>query len=535
MLLVAFALPVSAQSASTTPPDSTQKYWIFFGPEAKAGARSPITLRARERRAQRGTRLPAPELAAEALPFLQRLQITPLVVSHWLNAVSAVLTPAQRQQVRSAALVQSVRPVARLHRAAPPAPSPSPLVSPRATTRYGPSAQQLAAINAIAPLQRGLDGTGVHIGFLDTEFGDFMHPVFDSLRAEGRILGTRNFTGASQPNRHGQSVASVAVGRAPESLVGPAHGAEVLGATTEYAPFERTVEEDFFVAGLEWLEAQGADVVNVSLGYTRFEDGGYTPDDLDGDTGVTTRAVDRAAALGVVVVVSAGNAGGCGTPADCWYFVGTPADADSAITVGAVAPDSSRSFFSSFGPTADGRTKPDVAAPGQSVIVARANGQYGPGSGTSFASPLVAGVAAQILQANPALGPIDVRRLLRETASQSNEPDNALGWGIINADAAVRAAERLRDPPPEEVIASAPFPNPASDRVGFELRMPEGEGRVHLRLFTVLGEHVAHRRFNLQPGTNRIELSTRGLASGLYVYALTGDTWRATGKITVVR
>lgn len=525
-------------------PDSTEtvppKYWLFFtdNPSAKTApldaARAP-TPRAEWRRRLRG-RTSAPQslrLNADCRRALIGQDIRLVVTSRWLNAVSAHLTLSQRTSAEALDCVRSVQPVASTHPMTPP--PGSPLLHPAIS--YGPSERQLTMINAQLPLERDVNGRGVRVGFLDTEYGAFMHPVFDALRAEGRVIDTRNFTGRSQANRHGRMVASVALGYAPGELVGPAHGAEVLGTTTEYVPFERNQEEDFFVAGLEWLEAQGADVVNVSLGYTTFDEGesDYTPADLDGDTAVTTRAVDIAASLGVVVAVSAGNEA-CSAPDNCWYYISTPADADSAIAVAAVDPDSSRSPFSSFGPTADGRTKPGVAAPGRSVRIAGANGSYRFGSGTSFASPLVAGVAAQMLQVNPELNPIDIRRLLRESASQAQQPDNALGWGIIDADAAVRAAEALRDPPPDTPVAAAPYPNPTTDRAVFEVRMPDGGGRVELHIYNTLGREVYARHAELNRGTNQLTVDVRSLASGLYLYLLTSSETdlHQTGKLTVV-
>lgn len=540
LLLFALALigsPAAGQDAAEAP----QTYWIFLTEaDRPAPDLSAVTPEALARRRARGGALTgafdAP-LHPAYLDALRSAGVVPRAQSRWLNAVSADLTFAQHQEVGSLPFVRDLRPVRRFQgqasRAQPAAPFPGLLLD----DHYGPSRGQLARINAIAPLERGIDGRGVRLGFLDTEYGAFQHPVFAPLRAEGRLLADSNFVGQAQTNLHGLSVASVAVGYAPDQLVGPAHGAFVLAATTEYAPTETNKEEDDLVRALEWLERQGADVVNISLGYTTFDVGqrSYTPAELDGDTGVTTQAVDRAAALGVVVVTSAGNSG-CGDPQSCWYYVGTPADADSVIAVGAVNADSTRAGFSSSGPTADGRIKPDVAAPGTGVVVATAGG-YATSSGTSFSAPLVAGVVAQMLQVNPALAPTEVRTLLRQTASQADSPDNRLGWGIVDADAAVREAERLALGLPglPERLRPVPYPNPADDGVSFDVAAPGDEPQGPIRLF--LYDLVGRRVLEVEAPSTAVRLTAdlAPLRPGVYLYRLVrgAEEWR--GPLVVAR
>lgn len=552
LLLLALACPLLPAAAQPAAPEApTTRYWVFFTDKGEAGEAVPISAAARLRRQRRG-QAQQPDLdrpvASAYRAALAALGGETHVESRWLNAVSATLTPAQRTAAAQLPFVQDVRPVARLTATRAPEGLPRPVPFLNAAVQrtsqldYGPSRRQLAAINAIAPLERGINGRGVRLGFLDTEYGNFTHPVFARLVAEGRLLAQRNFTQGPQSNRHGLNVASIAVGFAEGQLIGPAWGASVLAATTEYAPTETNREEDDFVAGLEWLEAQGADVVNSSLGYTTFDAGqrSYTPADLNGNTGVTTRAVDRAVALGVVVVVSAGNDGNClgpNSPPGCWYYIGTPADADSVIAVGAVRIDSSRSSFSSRGPTADGRIKPDVSAPGENIVIASGNGYSSFGAGTSFASPLVAGVACQILQANPNLTPIEVRDLLRRTASRAGKPDNELGWGIINADAAIRqAAAALPVEVPAAYRFTAPYPNPTAGAAVFEVASPAPLGRVRLALYDLLGRRVAVV-FDGDVGAGVTPLVVDGneLSAGVYLYVLEGEAVHESGRLVILR
>ena len=522
--------PAAAQAAPT---------WVFFTDKGAAAAPAPATDAALARRALRGTagadRLDRP-VAAAYVAAVERAGGAVRRESRWLNAVSADLTPAQATVVAALPFVRGLRPVGRLvpartETAAPPVPS----AAAGMLIDYGASQTQLAVINAIPPLERGVNGTGVRFGFLDTEFGGFQHTAFAKAVTEGRLGGQRLFTPAAQTDRHGQAVASIAAGFATGQLVGPGYGAILYGATTEYAPTETNAEEDAFVAGLEWLEAQGVDVVNSSLGYTTFDAGqrSYTYADLNGDTGVTTRAADAAVARGVVVVVSAGNEG-----ASAWRYIGTPADGDSVIAVGAVSSTKVRASFSSVGPTADGRIKPDVAAMGVGNRFATGNGPsttYGSGNGTSFSSPMVAGVVAQMLQVNPRLTPIEVRTILRNTASQANAPDNLLGWGVVNADAAVIQSAVLESAEREARAGGVAVRAVAgADGTALVVRAERALSAARLDAFDLLGRRVG-TPFTGAVGAGasvRVALPA-GLAPGVYAFRLDAPEAHAAGTFVV--
>jgi len=510
---------------------TTEKYWIFL--DARPG---PLSL-ATEARWGRPV---APSYVAR----LQHLGVDPLIRSRWFHAVSARLTDTQQSKVAGLPFVLNTRPVASLTPASSAITDPQGLPAPTRretphsaspTPAPGASTGPLSRINALPSLERGLNGHAVRVGFLDAHYAGLRHPAFSTLRADQRLAGLRNFTGGHQGGNHGLGVVSVAAGYDPGSLIGPAYGATVLGATTEYTRFERNVEEDNFVAGLEWLHRRGADVVNVSIGYTTFDEGqrSYSPADLDGDTALTTRAVDRAAQLGMTVVVSAGNSG-CADPDSCWFYVNTPADADSAIAVGAIAPDSSLASFSARGPTADGRRKPDVLVQGEQVPAAWDDGQYARLGGTSFASPQVTGIVAQMLQVNPSLGPMEVRRLLRQTASQSHAPDTTRGWGIVNAEKALRTAEWLaRQSAPSALDVATPYRSVADSSLVVPISAPPHTATLRVSLTTPLGRRVHSVERTGHPGPNWIALDVSSLPPGQYRYVVETDAGhRAADTIT---
>jgi subtilisin family serine protease len=318
--------------------------------------------------------------------------------------------------------------------------------TPGGSIDYGISLGQVGQINVPAVHALGLHGEGVVVAMFDTGFNTLSHAAFSTLR----IAATRDFVngdddvadGGKGQGSHGTETLSVVGGFAPGRLVGPAYAATFLLAKTENTESETPIEEDNWAAAAEWAEARGADVISSSLGYLDFDPGftDYTFQDMNGVTAISTRAADLAAARGVVVVNSAGNSG---------FNVqhntlGAPADGKRVIAAGAVDASGNRASFSSVGPTSDGRVKPDVSAQGVSVIAAlpfSASGYTGV-SGTSFSCPLTAGVAALVLQARPSASVDQVIDALRSTASRAGNPDNLLGWGIVNALAAVQSVSR---------------------------------------------------------------------------------------------
>ncbi len=363
--------------------------------------------------------------------------------SRWLNALSVEVEASKIQSLARLPFVLKIDLVASFDRDDSIlgfSPDSSQEEKNNPFTDYGFSHAQLDQINVLPLHQLGYSGRGVLVCMLDTGFRK-SHRVFQSARLIAEWDFVNNDGDVAQdlfdPNdysdSHGTGTWSILGGYDPGELIGPAFGADFLLAKTETTKFEQPIEEDYWVAGIEWAEARGAEVVSSSLGYTDW----YTFDDLDGETAVTTIAANRAVELGVVVVTAAGNERN--RP---WGHIIAPADGFDVISAGAVNSSGWIAAFSSPGPTYDGRIKPEVCALGVDNWFAAnrddGSGYYTTGSGTSFATPLVAGAAALLLEIHRDWTPAQVRSALLNTASRSSSPDNDYGWGIINA---ARAAD----------------------------------------------------------------------------------------------
>ncbi|OGC81052.1 MAG: hypothetical protein A2W07_04930, partial [candidate division Zixibacteria bacterium RBG_16_43_9] len=366
-------------------------------------------------------------------------------ISRWLNAASFEVSIDKLDQISVLPFVKSIQPVLTYIRQ-PLKEEIQPELKPVESTDYGPSYSQLQQINVPAVHTLGYNGQGVLVCMMDTGFRKD-HKAFKSAYLEGRVLAeydfinydtnTQNEPGqdASNQHNHGTYTWSALGGEIDGSLYGPAYKANFILAKTEYVPTETRIEEDNWVAGMEWADSLGADVISSSLGYLDFDNGfTYTKQQLDGNTAVTTIAADIAASLGIVVCNAMGNSG----PGDTTLI--TPADADTILACGAVNSSGTIASFSSRGPTGDGRIKPEIVARGVSTYCATATdtNTFGYVGGTSLSTPLVGGCAAVLLSAHPYWNPWMVREALIRTASNSNSPNNTYGWGLINLLAALQ-------------------------------------------------------------------------------------------------
>lgn len=541
--------------------------WVYFtdkgGDTARrlAAAEQHLTARARARRLRNSaevvTALDIP-VDTRYVAAVRARAVRVRHVSRWLNAVSVELDAERVAQVTTLPFVRSVVPM-RAQRSLPlPAPetvvkkSTGPQRAAGVPIDYGKSFKQNSQINTIALHDLGYNGSGVLIGMLDTGFNRIDDHVAFQLMD---IMITRDFVHGDsivwdQPGdmglgTHGTYTLSAIGGFAAGEVIGPAWGATYALARTEITSTELHIEEDHWVAGAEWAESLGVDIISSSLVYRDgFVDGGdYTWEDLDGNTATTTIAADIAAGLGVLVVNSAGNTGFVSAPQNTLW---SAADGDSVLAVGAVDSVGVRASFSSVGPSADGRIKPDVMARGVLVRCASplSSASFADIGGTSLACPLVAGAAALLLEANRGLTNMQIIDALRATASQAGSPDRLMGWGIIDAGAAFALTASAVPPVgvagTGRVVLHPAYPNPFNPATTIRYDLPRAT-HVTVTIHDVRGRLVTTLVDEPQgPGPKRVtwngttDAGTRA-GSGVYFCRLRTNAEQRARKLLMLK
>ena len=473
--------------------------------------------------------------------------------SKWFNAVSVVATEAQLVDVAQLPFVREMGLVSRFRRADPGFPERQDGQHLRRDPvqalilDYGESYVQDSLINVPAVHSTGNYGQGVIVGMFDNGVRLLEHEAFDSLN----VIATYDFVDHKEsvvPNNpdpsfgsHGVYTLSAIGGNMSGQLIGPAFGATYILARTENDSSETPIEEDNWVAAIEWADSIGVDVTSTSLGYFSYDPPyqSWTWEDMNGNTTVITRAADMAVARGIVVVNSAGNAGS--NPAHNTLVA--PADGDSVLAIGAVWSTTERANFSSVGPTTSipPRIKPDVMAQGVGVYVASGINvdSYGTVSGTSLACPLAAGVVALIIHARPNATPVEIADAMRLTASNAGSPDNEYGYGVLDAVAAIDYLSTTGTEPepgvPAEFRLEQNYPNPFNPTTTFEFSI-RSSLIATLSVYNLLGEKVATVvDKQLGAGTHRVHWDASDQPSGVYFYRLVTADFVQTKKLVLLR
>jgi len=392
---------------------------------------------------------------------------------------------------------------------------------------YGAAWSQIHLCNGEWLHQQGYMGENMMIAVLDVGFpGVDIVPAFESMRSEGRLADVYNFIYDTEDiytgDAHGTRVLSCLAAYLPDTYVGTAPQATYLLYATDHASTEQLIEEDNWLAAAERADSMGADLINTSLGYNTFDnpEDSYTYEDLDGVTTLLARAANKAVSKGILVVASAGNEGV--TP---WEHILTPGDADSALTVGSVNNMKEPAASSGEGPNAAGVLKPNVCTQGVAAATINAAGAVTTGTGTSFATPILSGMAACLMQMAPARTPLQIRNVIEEVSDHFEDPDNKIGHGVPDFHKAfnILGAASVKPALPEIQIR----PNPVQNELTITFSASAGD--YTWEICDMLGRNYSNGHAN---GNQLVKsIPTNMLLPGLYLLKITTPRGKLSFKV----
>jgi serine protease AprX len=309
---------------------------------------------------------------------------------------------------------------------------------------YGSASTQITMLNLDKLHDQGFTGNNILMAVCDGGFNSVNTlNAFQYMRSHNRIKAIRDFVTEDGDvyldDAHGEEVLSVIAGKQDGAIIGSGFDADFLLARTENVNSETHAEEYNWMRAAEWADSIGAKIIQSSLGYNNFDSGvNYGPADMDGKTAIITKAAVVAMRKGIVVVNSAGNEGD-----KSFRKITAPSDADSILCVGSVDYAGGRVMNSGQGPSADGRIKPDVMAMGGNTAYYTVGNTVALGTGTSFASPLIAGLCACLMQKNKYITNIELVDAVKRSADRYFNPDTLYGYGIPNAVTADTILQRV--------------------------------------------------------------------------------------------
>jgi len=373
---------------------------------------------------------------------------------------------------------------------------------------YGSSINQIEMLKGDFLHQQNYTGNGMTIAVLDAGFPNVnSFSAFQRIRDNDQILGGYNFVNRNDNFyagiSHGTSVLSTLAGFVDGQLVGTAPDANYYLFITEDASQETPLEESLWVEAAEKADSLGVDIINTSLGYNTFDDPryDYTYKDMNGKTAFITRGADIAFSRGMIIVNAAGNSGD-----NSWHYINAPADGYNVFTIGAVDGNENITSFSSFGPTFDGRIKPDANAKGGGATIIDSSGNVSTGSGTSFASPIICGVLACFWQAHPNKTNTEIVQIIKESGHLYGAPTDQDGYGIPNFETAFNTLA-VND----NIITSFDFyPNPFKDKIQFNFS--DDQVDLLIEIFDILGKKIVVRVVSKQNSW----IITENFSSGVY-------------------
>lgn len=386
---------------------------------------------------------------------------------------------------------------------------------------YGKAQTQIELLNGIALHDMGYQGEGMWIGICDSGYeGADVHDVFQNMRDENRLLGTKDFVYKNgivySDDHHGTACLGLMAGYMPGTYVGTAPKASYFLCRTENINSENIIEEYNWVSAAEYMDSIGIDMISTSLGYIGFDDPdashGYS--DFDGKTCIITIGAEIASSRGILCVAAAGNEGDNDFP-----YVGGPGDGKNVLTVGGVKADGTRAGFSSIGPTYDGRIKPDVMSFAYAVTVASPGNNFYEGNGTSFAAPSLAGMLACYWQARKDAPEGKIREVIKKSSNNYSSPNNEYGYGIPDFEKALDMLNLENCDIFDEKPLFYVYPNPSNGMVNFNLNY---DVNVIVQVFDMLGK-VIYISDNHNGDMTELNAFLSNLDEGVYMIKALGD------------
>lgn len=502
--------------------------WVYFKDKPSsatflANPLSMLTQRSLDRRTAQNIPLDVTDVPVEQTYITQITSangITVMAKSRWLNALHIRGTQTDIQALSAFGFVNSITFANRNLNASGKQIQNIPIVfqpvnkqlEVQVNYNYGNSANQIEMLNGHLLHQQNFTGQGKIIAVLDSGFtGVNTVAPFQNLIANNQILDGYNFpdrnTNYFSRHDHGTKVLSNMAGFVEGQLVGTAPNAQYYLYITEDVNGENPVEESYWVEAAELADYQGVDVINSSLGYFTYDNPSYSHQysDMIGNKTFASRGANMAFNKGIVVVISAGNSGATSNP-----HIGTPADAIGGLTIGAVDSNEAYVGFSSIGPSFDNRIKPDVCAKGQAATISNSLGVIATANGTSFSSPILAGMVATFWSAFPNLTAQEVVNFIKQSADIYNNPTPQKGYGIPDFQLAYTNALSAQTVVKLPTVTA--YPNPAEDFVTFTLETNFSSGT--LKLYNALGQIVLKDKLTIEKNV----IDIQNLANGVYYF-----------------
>lgn len=497
---------------------SQEHAWVYFSdkPDEEAFLMNPLAMlsqKALDRRVKQNITLDTKDIPI-AVSYINTISnatgIKVKAKSKWLNALHVTGSKSDINALSNLSIVDHIEFAARsLNKRSDAHNHRMNKFELKANFNYGGSVNQIEMLNSDLLHQQNYTGAGMTIAVMDAGFpGVNTFTAFQRLRDNNQILDGYNFVNRTADfytgNSHGTSVLSTMAGFVDGQLIGTAPDADYYLFITEDVSREIPLEESLWVEAAEKADSLGVDIINTSLGYTTFDDARYdfTYADMNGSTAFITRGADIAFSRGMIIVCSAGNSGN-----DTWHYIGAPADGFNVLSVGAVDGNENISSFSSFGPTSDGRIKPDVDAKGVATTLINSFGGVSTGNGTSFSSPVICGVIACFWQANPLKTNFEIIQLIKESSHLYTDPTNQEGYGIPDFEIAFNTLSV------NDIFTTnfRFFPNPFQDTIQFEIS--EDITDLKISIFDLFGKELMLKQITRR----NLVLNLDTLLAGIYI------------------